>query len=222
MRKILEKYDDIGFVFTQRSQNSLIDFEDSRIINLNMIDRNQMPNYFSGCDIMIDCSLYHGFGLPGLEGMSVNLAGILTDVELHYATNEINCILVEPENIEELENAIIRLYENPELLKKLKQNARKTAVSYDWNNIIPKYVQYFQNLKTKFDTDKIRPNFGYEKYLQSKNILEIIESKPILQQPPLLTKKNANPKNLFASFSYDSKKFGFGHACKESLKWIFK
>jgi glycosyltransferase involved in cell wall biosynthesis len=222
MREILEKYDDIGFAFTQRSHNNLVDFEDPRIINLNMIEREQMPNYFSNCDVIVDASLYHGFGLPGLEGMSVSLAPILTDVELDYAVNGENSVLIQPKNVEDLKNAIIQLYEDTELLSKLKHNARQSAISFDWNKLIPKYVDYFESLIQKFDADKIRPNFGYEKYLRTKNILEIIKSAPIIQQPSQLTKKNANPKNILASFLYDSKKFGFTHACKESIRWISK
>lgn len=222
MKEILEKYDDIGFVFTQRSHSDLIDFEDPRILNLNMVDRTQIPIYFSNCDVIVDASLYHGFGLPGLEGMSVGLAPILTNVELDYAVNNHNSILIKPKNVEELKNAIIQLYEDPKLLNKLKCNARQDSLSFDWDKLIPKYVDYFESLIQKFDVDKIRPNFGYEKYLRTKNILEIIEPAPIIQQPLQLTKKNTNPKNLLASFLYDSKKFGFAHACKESIKWIFK
>ena len=58
--------------------------------------------------------------------------------------------------------------------------------------------------------------------MKYKNILEIIESKEIIQQPEMLTKSNATPKKLLQNFSYYSKEFGFLAACKESMKWLFK
>jgi len=78
IKEILSTTTDIGFVVTQRSTNNLIDFEDKRLLNLGMVTREMLPKYYSGCDIMVDASLFHGYGLPGLEGMSCGLAGLLT------------------------------------------------------------------------------------------------------------------------------------------------
>lgn len=222
MKDILKTHDDIGFVFTQRSTSKLVDFVDPRMINLGMIHREKMPNFFSGCDVIVDSSLYHGFGLPGLEGMSCGLAGIFTDVNLSYAINEDNCLLIEPKNTEQLKSAILRLRDDPHLLSKLKKRSRETALNYDWDKIIPHYVEYFKNLIALFDPNKSRPDFGYEKIMKYKDILKIIESSNIIQYPEPLTKDNVSPKKLLHNFSHYSKEFGFLAACKESIKWLFK
>jgi len=222
MRELLKSTTDIGFVVTQRSTNNLIDFEDNRLLNVGMLNREMIPKYFSGCDVIVDASLFHGFGLPGLEGMTCSMAGILSDVNLDYAKDGYNCILVEPKNVNQIKEAIIKLRDNPELLKKLKTNARKTALEFSWDKLSSQYIDYFKNLTASYEENKKRPDFGYQELMTYKNIPEIIKTKEIAQRPGKIDKLTPSGKDLLKGFVYYSKEQGFLVAIKESLKWLFK
>ena len=222
IKEILSTTTDIGFVVTQRSTNNLIDFEDKRLLNLGMVTREMLPKYYSGCDIMVDASLFHGYGLPGLEGMSCGLAGLLTNVEIDYAKDGYNCILVEPKHTNQLKKAIIKFRDKPELLKEMKANARKTAIEYSWERLVPVYFDYFKKLLASFEENKKRPDFSYQKLMSYKDMTEIIKSQKITQRPGKINKQTPTARELLKGFVYYSKEQGFLVAIKESWKWLFK
>ena len=180
-----------------------------------------MPQYFSGCDVIVDSSLYHGFGLPGLEGLSCGLAGILTNVELDYTKNGENCILVEPKNVVAIKNAIIKLRDNKELLTKMKKSARETTKNFDWKKIIPEYLEYFKQIMLNFDEEKERPKSTYDELLSEKDIPTLIESVAITATSKY-SKEISTPREMISAFRYYSKLHGFHIAIKELIKWIFK
>jgi len=222
-REILDETDDIGFVVTHRnSTEELIDFENPRFINLNMVPWKKMPEYLSSCDIIVDSSIYHGFGLPGLEGMSCGMAAILTDVDLDYSEDGVNCILTKPKDIVQIKNAIKKLRDDPELLSKMKRNARQTAKRFSWEKLIENYVTYFNKLLAMYKTDVDRPLLGYEKLLANKNIKKTIFPASFIPPPPKLSKKNFRISTALSSFNYYKKHYGVFFAFRESLKWIVR
>jgi len=222
MKDLLANTEDIGFVVTQRSQYNFIDFMDDRVVNLGMLPREKIPLYFSSCDIIVDCSLFHGFGLPGLEGMACGLAGILTNVEIDYAKDNVNCIVVEPKNTAQIKNAIIKLGDNPLLLKNMKNQAIKTAEEFTWEKLIPKYVNYFEKLISSYDSAKSRPEFRYEKLLSLKNVSNVVKVEKTEPRPAKYSTEIPSPKQMIAMFKFYSRQHGFITACKESLKWLSK
>jgi len=222
IKEILSTTTDIGFVVTQRSTNKLIDFEDKRLLNLGMVTREMLPKYYSGCDIMVDASLFHGYGLPGLEGMSCGLAGLLTNVDIDYAKDGYNCIMVEPKNVGQIKKAIIKFRDEPALLKEMKAKARETAIEYSWERLVPVYFDYFKKLLASFEENKKRPDFSYQKLMSYKDMAEIIKSQEITQRPGKINKQTPTARELLNGFVYYSKEQGFLVAIKESWKWLFK
>lgn len=222
MKELLQETTDIGFVVTQRSQEGFEDFDDQRFLNLGMLPRKKMPIYFSGCDIIVDSSLYHGFGLPALEGMSCGLGAIITDVQIDYAKNNTNCISVQPRNVRQIKEAILKLRDDPTLLSNMKKEARKTATEFSWKNQIPKFVKFFTELISSYDKTKSRPDFRYEKLLSYKDVSKVVESRKITPQPANYSQEIPSPRKIFGMFKFYSRQHGFLIACRESLKWLFK
>lgn len=218
MKEILKEENDVGFVVTQRSGEFVSDVLHENVLNLGMISYNDFPHYLSLCDVMVDASLFHGFGLPGLEAMSCGLPGILTDVDIEYAKNNENCILVEPKNISQIKKAILKFRDNPELLKSLKTNARNTALNFDWDNLIPQYKEYFDRLYSKKES-KVNPN--YNTILMHKNILKIVENQPFGQLPGS-GETRPTPREVLGRFRYYAKLQGYYKTMKDCWKWLFK
>jgi glycosyltransferase involved in cell wall biosynthesis len=84
---------------------------------------------YSIMDILIVPSTYEGFGLTAVEAMAAGLpviasrVGGLTEIVKDHITG----ILVEPQNTNQLANAIVRILENPEYAAKLGEAGRQRA-----------------------------------------------------------------------------------------------
>jgi len=55
-------------------------------------------------------------------------------------------ILVNPEDPEEVSNAIIALLQNEQLREKLGKNGRKLVIKYNWENTALKILEVFKGL----------------------------------------------------------------------------
>jgi len=81
--------------------------------------------------------LYMRVGLPVIAS---NFPGIRSIVE------EAKCgILVDPNNVKEIANAIIKLLKDPKLAKRLGENGRKAIVErYNWENEEGKIIKAYE------------------------------------------------------------------------------
>ena len=74
-------------------------------------EQQKVAELISSCDVLVDASYWQGFGRPGLEAMACGTACVLTNVGgLHeYVRHEENCLLVPPQNVEAMTQAVLRL-----------------------------------------------------------------------------------------------------------------
>lgn len=97
---------------------------------------SEMPEVFKSADVYIMPSMWEGFSLTLLEAMASGVPviasnnsgaeGVITDGEEGFVFNA--------GDIEQLKNRIIWFADNREQIKKMGQNARKTAEKYTWEN----------------------------------------------------------------------------------------
>ncbi|MGC9780288.1 MAG: glycosyltransferase family 4 protein [Candidatus Heimdallarchaeota archaeon] len=71
----------------------------------------------------------------GLPVVGCDVGGI-RDGLIHNKTG----LLIEQKNIEEIKNAIEKLYKNKEMLINFKKNAKKHSINFDWSEISKKYI----------------------------------------------------------------------------------
>lgn len=78
------------------------------------------------------------------EYMSSGIGIIANDIETHteYIKNEYNGIIIK-NNSEELSEAIIKLYNNKNLLIKISENAYLESHKYDWKSQKSKFIEKF-------------------------------------------------------------------------------
>lgn len=72
--------------------------------------------------------------------------GALPDVVYH----EKNGLLIEPENVEELSEAMMRLIDDSDLLKRLSEGTRSYGVDdgYDWHKIAKNTIKFMESIRT--------------------------------------------------------------------------
>ena len=98
-----------------------------RHAHLGTLQRDEVPKLLSTMHVVIDPSLYQGFGLIGLEGMASGAACVLTDSGgvSEYAVDDVNALLVPPRDSGALAAGIRRLLDDPALRERLAGEGRR-------------------------------------------------------------------------------------------------
>jgi len=111
--------------------------------------RSDIPAILRKLDILVISSISEGLPITLLEAMAAKKAIIATKVGAipDVLTNGLNGILVEPENAEQIYNAINKLLNHPHLIHTLGENAyRRIRERFDILNTIKQYEEvYFAN-----------------------------------------------------------------------------
>lgn len=103
-------------------------------------------------DLFLLPSEQESFGLAALEAMAAytpvisSNAGGIPEVNIQGETG----YLAEIGNVETMSNYAIKLLSNPELLCKMKQQAKEQAMKFDIKNIIPQYEEMYEETIKNF------------------------------------------------------------------------
>jgi asparagine synthase (glutamine-hydrolysing) len=95
-------------------------------------DQNKVATLLSSADVLVDASLWQGFGRPGLEAMACGVAPVLSNVGglREYARDGENCLLVPPGDAPATADAILRLLDETELRTRLSAAGPATARAF--------------------------------------------------------------------------------------------
>lgn len=124
---------------------------EEKVQNLNLNDSvtfvgnvTDVENYLCNADIFLLSSIYEGIPLAILEAMAAELPIIATNVGgiKDIVTN--NGILVSSGNVEEMKKAILKLVENPKLIKEMGLNSRLNVKKYDINSVVKSYTILYE------------------------------------------------------------------------------
>ena len=96
----------------------------------------ELRRLYNWADIFIFPSKNEGWGLTPIEAMACGCAvvGTNTGCMIDLGVNEKNALIVQPEDVEGLSNAIVKLAENPKLRSEIARNGLETARMLDWHN----------------------------------------------------------------------------------------
>jgi len=92
-------------------------------------DPNRVAELLSDCDVLMDLSIWQGFGRPGLEAIACGAVPILTNVGgiVEYARHGENCMLVDPRDSAAAADAALTVLGDAALLARLREGGRTTA-----------------------------------------------------------------------------------------------
>jgi glycosyltransferase involved in cell wall biosynthesis len=101
------------------------------------ISDEELTKLYSNVSIQVVPSIFEGFGISVLEGMSNGVAIIGTDVDgiRNIINSKHNGVLVKYGNNDELANTIVDLLQDFKYRNQLIENAFKSLKLYDWNKI---------------------------------------------------------------------------------------
>ena len=117
----------------------------SRVTFLGKI--SSIPELMCSTDFFVFPSRYEAQPLVLLESLASGLPIIVSN-SFHAANyiRDAGIVYPDPDNLEQLTNAIRRLLDNPELRKQMALNARHYAESMDWEKMAAKYLAVYEEL----------------------------------------------------------------------------
>ena len=118
--------------------------------HLGILSRDAVARLFSTAHVVVDPSLFQGFGLVGLEGMASGAACALTDSGgiREYAVDGENALVVPTRDHAALAAAILRLVSDPALRDRLGAAGIATARRFAWERASERYRAFLDSLPT--------------------------------------------------------------------------
>jgi glycosyltransferase involved in cell wall biosynthesis len=95
-------------------------------------DQQRVAELLSSADVLLDASLWQGFGRPGLEAMACGTVPVLTNAGgmSEYARDRENCLLVPPRDPAAAAAAVLRLLGDADLRGRLRARGPATAARF--------------------------------------------------------------------------------------------
>lgn len=113
------------------------------VLMLGALSEDLKSQIYRASDLFVLPTLYEGFGIVFVEAMVCGLPIVSTNVGAVPEVVGPAGLLVEPKNPEALAQAIIKVFNNPDLYKDLKDNAVKLGSSYNWDRLIVEYENVY-------------------------------------------------------------------------------
>lgn len=97
-----------------------------------MEDQNKVAELIGSCDVLIDSSLFQGFGRPGLEAMACGTACVLTSEGgvNEYARDGENCLMVRPRDNAGMAQRVLHLLGDHGERTRMRRGGLVTAKEY--------------------------------------------------------------------------------------------
>lgn len=143
-----EHYDDIVFEVHIYGQGELKEQLSQLIHKLDLenvvflkgfIKNDDVPKVMSQMDIFCSTSVHESFGVAVVEAMAMNIPVVVTNIDGYreIIDDEKNGLLVNPDDIQEIGEALLKLIENENLRKMYSTNGRKHIEAYYswWENV---------------------------------------------------------------------------------------
>lgn len=109
---------------------------------------SNVPRYYKSADICVFPSRYEGFGIGVLEAMASGIPVVASDIGSYreILSDGKDGVLFKSGDAGALSRAILTLYEDSSLRKKLSQTALKTVRKYSWEAIAVEYSSLYRTL----------------------------------------------------------------------------
>lgn len=118
---------------------------------LRAVLKTQVPAILGRGDIFLNTTNYDNTPMSVLEAMACGLSVVSTNVGgiPYLLEHEVDSLLVEPDHPEQMAQAVQRLLSEPELSTRLAQNARRKVEKFDWELILPRWLDLIEKTSLK-------------------------------------------------------------------------
>jgi GT2 family glycosyltransferase len=116
--------------------------------HVGVVPKEAVAALLASAHVVVDPSLFQGFGLVGLEAMSCGTACVLTDSGgvSEYAVDGENALVVATGDAEALARGILRLVNDAALRERLGAAGLETARRFTWERTAARYREFMASL----------------------------------------------------------------------------
>jgi len=123
--------------------NGIGDEFNNRIICIDNLTDNDLIKLYQSADLFLLPSLYEGFGLPMLEAMACGVPVITSNRTSIPEVTGNAAILVDPENIQEIADAICKVLKDENLKSDLIRKGLEQAKMFSWKRMAEETIKLY-------------------------------------------------------------------------------
>lgn len=114
-------------------------------------NRSELKHFYCAADVLVTTPWYEPFGITPLEAMVCGIPVIGSRVGgIKYTVQEGETgLLVQPKNPQDLAQAILKLYRDPELRKKFAEKAPIRASQFGWDHIAASILFLYEEVLSR-------------------------------------------------------------------------
>jgi len=114
--------------------------------NLGYVPDSDLPALYSGASAVLTTSLYEGSGLTALEAMACGAPVIASHTTSFPEVVGDAALLVNPDHIEEITNAMQRIITDPYLTDSMRERGLQRAAEFTWDKSARKTQSLLENI----------------------------------------------------------------------------
>lgn len=118
------------------------------------VEESVLFQLYKEADILLFPSFYEGFGLPILEAQAYQCAVITSDLSpMKEVAGENGAVLVNPNSIDEIHQAIVKILENDSFRSELVENGWQNVKKYQPKRVALQYLNLYQKIRQENDSN---------------------------------------------------------------------
>ncbi len=119
---------------------------ENEVVFTGSVDHSELPLYYNAADLFVFPSLHEGFGLPPLEAMQCGCPVIVSNCSSLPEVVGDAAIKINPENVDELADAMKRVMQSSKLRKELAKKGLAQAGKFSWEKAARETLAVYREL----------------------------------------------------------------------------
>lgn len=123
-----------------------------RVIVTGYVNDSDLAPLYSGARMFVYPSFYEGFGLPPLEAMQCGVPVVTSNVSSLPEVVSDAGIMVNPQDIHAISEAMWRIYSDPELASDMSRKGIKRSAEFNWGKCVQMTLMSYEGNKRVYNS----------------------------------------------------------------------
>lgn len=119
---------------------------EKKIIITGYVSKKELRSLYQGAELFVFPSLYEGFGKPPLEAMAAGLPVIASNTSSLPEIVDKAAILIEPENIQQIGDAIVTVLRDKKLRENLIIKGKERIKAFNYKNFCKEFLKVLKEI----------------------------------------------------------------------------